>query len=76
MNVYEFINNYFFSQNTLKFFGERISEIRILKKTVMVKDYAGKEHETYCLGTYQHNAPILGRRHFYFETETFENITV
>lgn len=65
--------SYFFSRNTLKFFGERISEMRVLKKQATITDYCGKEHNCYVLSSYQRNYPCGARRAYhYFDSETFE----
>lgn len=76
MEVYTLINKYylnnpnghFFDKDTLKFFGERISEMRVLKHTEIVRG-----RECYVLSTYQHNSPCKNKRAYhYFDKETFE----
>ena len=55
MTLYKLINKYrehyphehYFDRETLKFFGERMSEMRVLKGIVNVADVFGNEHETY-----------------------------
>lgn len=65
-----FPNSHFFDKETLRFFGERFSEMRILKKTQMI-DGA----ECYVLSALQHNAPGGARRNYhYFDVNTFEHI--
>ncbi len=50
-----------FSRDTLDFFGERIYEMRVLKKTEMHAFCKGdEERECYVLSARQHNAPNGG----------------
>lgn len=81
MTVYSLMSEYkanhpdghFFDHDTLKFFGERISEMRVLKGTTCVKDYLGEEHECYCLSSLQRKNPLGPRRKYsYFEVGTFD----
>lgn len=66
---------YFWSRDTLRFFGERESEMRVLKKMAMVKDYKGNDHECYVLSTLQRNHPMGPTRHYYYiDKNTFERI--
>jgi len=83
MNVYSLIDRHksmnpdstFFSHDTLKFFGERISDMNILKDTVKITDYCGEEHECYVLSTLQRKHPLGKRRaHYYFDTTSYERI--
>lgn len=82
MTVYNLIANYedkqhghFFDAATLKFFGERISDMRVLKGTTVVKTYSGEEHTCYTLSSLQRKHPMGPRRKYsYFDTETFEHI--
>lgn len=58
----------FFRKSRLKFFGERISDMRILKNTINIDG-----QECYVLSTLQRNAPSgKERRHFYFDVKTYE----
>lgn len=59
----------FFSRDTLRFFGERISEMRVLKGTTMVNG-----HECWVLSSRQRNAPagVRQRRYHYFDINTLE----
>ena len=84
MTVYELIENYqrthrnghFFDRDTLRFFGERISEMRVLATTATIKDYSGEKHECYMLSSVQHKAPGGKKRvYHYFDTTTFDTIT-
>ena len=83
MTVYKLIAEYqnhnpsghFFDRDTLKFFGERISEMRILKNMVCKTDYSGEKHSCYVLSTLQRNAPCgASRAYHFFDSETFEQI--
>lgn len=70
-----FPDGHFFDKETLKFFGEKKSEMRVSRKLVTVTDYRGKKHSCYCLSTVQHNAPngAITVKH-YFDTETFREV--
>lgn len=84
MNVHKLIrlhqeknpNSHFFDKGTLKFFGERLSEMRILSRRVTVIDCGNDIHrDCYILSTYQHNSPCTNKRtHKYFDAETFDVI--
>ena len=85
MNVYKLIekhkqnfpHSHFFDRETLKFFGERISEMRVLKDTVIVKGYDNEEHECYVLSSLQRKYPFGKRRAYhYFDVKNFEQITI
>ena len=66
---------HFFSTDTLKFFGERISEMRVLKETVKVKTWSGEVHECYVLSSLQRKNPSGPKRAYhYFDINTFELI--
>lgn len=85
MGIYELVRKYtfhnpdghYFDRDTLKFFGERLSEMRVLKKTEKVKDCMGVEHEAYVVSSVQR--PPFGKpfRHYaWFDVNTFEQILV
>ena len=68
-------NSHYFDRDTLKFFGERMSSMSVLKNVVKIKDMYGNEHETYCVSSLQRNAPGGPQRYYsYFDTSTFERI--
>ncbi len=80
-NINEFIKAYYeknpdghyFDPETLKFFGECLSEMRLLKKTVKIKDISGKEYEAYVISRLQRNHPGGPRRTYaYFDADTLE----
>jgi len=83
MTVYGLINRYqqhnphghFFDRDTLRFFGERVSEMRILKGFSTVRDCSGNVHKCYCLSSLQRKAPGGARRvYHYFDSVTFDHI--
>lgn len=67
---------HFFDRDTLKFFGERLSDMRVLSETKTIKDCLGETHECYVLSRLQRKHPGGPKRTYaYFDVETFENIT-
>ena len=70
-------HGHFFDRDTLKFFGERMSEMRVLKDLSEVTDVLGEKHICYVLSSYQRKHPCGPRRAYhYFDTITFDNIVV
>lgn len=68
-------HGHFFDDKTLKFFGERLSDMRVLSKTETVKDCLGEKHECYVLSRLQRKHPAGPRRTYaYFDVETLEHI--
>ena len=68
-------DGHFFDKETLKFFGERMSEMRLLKDKEVVKDYHGENHTCYVLRKNQRNHPSGPRIHYsYFDQDTLEII--
>ena len=66
-------NSPYFSKDTLKFFGERLSEMRVLKNTEVVKDSMGELHQCYVVSSVQHNYPNGATKHYaYFDVDTLE----
>ena len=66
---------HFFDRETLKFFGERISDMRVMKDTEVVTDYAGEKHTCYCLSHLQRKHPCgPTRRYTYFDVDTLDKI--
>ena len=67
--------SYYFSDDTLKFFGERLSDMYILKKTEKIKDYNGEIHDCYVLSKlYKDYKGRKVRNHDYFDIHTLERI--
>ncbi len=84
-NVYQLINEYykhnpnghFFDEKTLKFFGEMVSEMRILKNATKITDVSGEKHICYVLSSLQRKHPLGARRvYHYFDTETLDHVIV
>ncbi len=81
MNVYTLMDkhktacpdSHFFDTDTLKFFGERMSEMRVLKKTIRARDIFGAVHECYVLSSLQRNMGCT-RHYSYFDTKTFKEV--
>ena len=70
-------NSHFFDHDTLKFFGERISEMRVLEKLAEITDISGEKHTCYVLSSLQRNHPIRPTRTYhYFDTTTFREVIV
>lgn len=68
-------DGHFFDDKTLKFFGERLSDMRVLSETETVKDCLGGKHECYVLSRLQRKHPEGPRRTYaYFDVETLEHI--
>lgn len=83
LSVYELIreyqrhnpNGHYFDHDTLKFFGERISEMRVLKGTFTITDLSGTPHECYMLSSLQRKNPAGPKRHYeYFDVNTFDSV--
>lgn len=67
--------SHFFDDDTLKFLGEKISDMKVEKDTVKIIDYCGVEHTCYVLSSYQRKYPTGARRvKFYFDVETFDTV--
>lgn len=66
---------HFFDPETLKFFGETFSSMRVLKKKEIVTDYSGEKHTCYVLSSLQ-KPPYGGKRrvYHYFDENTFDDI--
>lgn len=71
-------DGHFFDPETLKCFGERLSEMRLLKGTVKVTSAGGYEHECYVLSCVQRPGPPLKKRrkYHYFDVETLEDVCI
>lgn len=85
MNINEFIekyyrhnpNGHYFDHGALKFFGERLSKMRVLKHTVEVVDVWGEKHTCYCVSKWSSNYPGGARRTYvYFDATTFKDVVV
>lgn len=68
-------DGHFFDEDTLRFFGERRSEMRVLKETTTITDWSGDKHECYVLSSLQRKNPFGPRRAYhYFDTATFDEV--
>lgn len=66
---------HYFDADTLKFFGETLSSMKLLKRTTVITDSLGKEHTVYVISRLQRNHPNGARRTYaYFDVETLEDI--
>lgn len=83
MTIYEFVDKYrkaqpdghFFDPQTLKFFGERLSEMRVLKGTAMLECDDGKTRECYRISSLQRKHPCGPRRSYaFFDVKTLDNV--
>ena len=83
MTIYQLMNRYrehnprghYFDRDSLKWFGERMSEMRVLKGVATVIDTYGKEHTCYVVSSIQHKHPCGPTRHYaYFDTVTYDHI--
>ena len=84
MTIYQFINkfeekhpnNSFFHQEELKFFGEALSRMRVLKRKKVVKDSLGEEHTCIVVSATRHKnwaGPCKPcTYHHYFDDKTLE----
>jgi len=73
-------NGHFFDRNTLKFFGEALSRMRVLKKTVTITDVSGEKHECYVVSatrTKDWNGPCKPYVHYhYFDIDTLVDVII
>lgn len=70
-------NGHYFDRDTLRFFGERRSDMRLLKGTVRIKDVCDNYHEAYVVSRLQRKYPGGPRRTYaYFDVETLDDISV
>ena len=70
--------SHYFSSDTLKSFGERKSEMRLLKGVFEKVEFDGTIHQCYALSSRQRNAPkgVPQRRTHYFDVETLRRVIV
>lgn len=68
-------HGHYFDHDTLKFFGETLSSMRLLKGTAKVTDVCGEEHECYVLSSLQRTHPMGPRRKYtYFDIHTLDDV--
>jgi|LSQX01.2.fsa_nt_gb hypothetical protein len=72
--------SHWFDRDTLKFFGEALSRMEVLKKTVTVTDSLGEKHECYVVSATRAkdwNGPSKPYvYHHYFDVDTLEGVSV
>jgi hypothetical protein len=82
-NIHSFIRDYYekhpnghyFDPDTLKFFGERLSDMRIYKAIEVKEDYQGTKHDCYVVSRLQRKHPNGPKRTLvYFDVKTLEDI--
>ena len=82
-NIHSFIRDYYaknptghyFDQDTLKFFGERLSDMRINKTVEVKEDDRGEKHKCYVISRMHRAHPNGPRRTLaYFDVETLNDI--
>ena len=82
-NIHRFIKDYYaknldghyFDQDTLEFFGERLSDMRINKKIEVREDDRGQKHKCYVVSRVQRKRPNGPKRSIaYFDVVTLEEI--
>jgi hypothetical protein len=67
--------SHFFDSETLKFFGEKRSTMKILQKTEKIKDISGKIHECYVLSSLQKTFTGNKKRHYtFFDIDTLKEV--
>lgn len=83
-NIYKFIEDYekknpaghYFDRKTLKFFGERLSDMRVLKQTAEIVDYSNITHQCYIVSRLQRKHPNGPTRNYaYFDVNTLDDIS-
>lgn len=69
-------DGHYFDKKTLEFFGERMSDMRLLKGTEMVTDCLGKTHECYVINRVQRRCPggMVIRKRAYFDVNTLDDV--
>lgn len=67
--------SHFFDPDTLKFFGETLSTMRVLKYPAEIKDISGETHECYVLSKRSRKFDDrYYRTYAYFDTTTLEQV--
>jgi len=70
-------NGHYFDSETLKFFGERVSEMRLIKGTFQEVDICGNPHTCHAVSILQRKHPYGARRVWkYFDTETLHDVVL
>ena len=68
-------DGHYFDRDTLKWFGESLSTMRVLKGTVEITDCLGVTHTCYMISKLSRNYPGGARRTYaYFDINTFDDV--
>jgi len=68
-------NGHFFDYDTLKWFGESRSRMRLLKGTTFITKWNGEKVECYIISKYSAKYPGGGRTTYaYFDVNTLEDV--
>lgn len=69
------VGDYFFSPDTLNWFGEKVEEMELVGTTI-VEDWLGDSKEVYELHTVRHKAPCPSEVQgiYYFDVDTLERV--
>lgn len=68
-------NGHYFDYDTLKFFGESISTMSVLKNTCDITDCMGKKHTCYVLSKLSKNYPTGKKRTYgFFDVDTLDDV--
>jgi hypothetical protein len=68
-------DSHFFDYDTLKFFGESMSTMKVLKETEDIRDSMGELHTCYVLSKLSRKYPTGPRRTYaYFDVDTLDYI--
>ena len=69
-------DGHYFDRDTLKFFGESISTMRVLKGLSIIKDYMGNERKAICISKLSRKYPGGACRTYgYFDPDSLEDVT-
>ena len=68
-------NGKFFDRETLRFFGEKLSTMRVIDGIHNIVDLCGGHHRCYVLGSLQRNHPFGPTiMYFYFDIDTIDDV--
>ena len=67
-------DGHYFDRETLKFFGEALSRMNVLKKIEYIYDIYGRGHYAYCLSSIRYVNGKRERHYAWFDAFTFQPI--
>lgn len=68
-------DGHFFDRETLSFFGEKLSAMKVLDEIHEITDSFGNHHRCYVLATLQEKAPFGPQvMYFYFDVDTIDDV--